>query len=144
MSLSHSCNGFVKYRIKPLSSLQLDEVINNTAAIYFDYNEAVMTNTVSTKITNTTDDKDETLNSSINVYPNPSTNGTVLQLKGVEPGRYHCKLISSSSAIVLDQELVKSSNDDFSLVTGRLSSGNYLLQLTDVRNNYLIKFVVKD
>lgn len=78
------------------------------------------------------------------VYPNPSANSTVLKLKGVETGKYSCKLISSSSSIVLEQELIKTSDDDVSLKTGLLSEGIYLLQLTGVRNNYLLKFVVKD
>lgn len=65
-------NGFVKYRIKPLSTLVLGEAIHNKAAIYFDYNEAVITNTATTIITTTIDTKDKTFNAAINVYPNPS------------------------------------------------------------------------
>lgn len=39
-------NGFVKFQIQMKPSLPLSTVIENDAAIYFDYNEAVLTNTV--------------------------------------------------------------------------------------------------
>ena len=46
-------NGFVNFRIKPVSSVVLNTVIPNKAAIYFDYNEPIITNTATTLISNT-------------------------------------------------------------------------------------------
>jgi uncharacterized repeat protein (TIGR01451 family) len=46
-------NGFVNFRIKPISSVALNTSIPNKAAIYFDYNEPIITNTASTLISNT-------------------------------------------------------------------------------------------
>lgn len=46
-------NGFVNFRIKPVSSVALNTSIPNKAAIYFDYNEPIITNTASTLISNT-------------------------------------------------------------------------------------------
>jgi uncharacterized repeat protein (TIGR01451 family) len=43
-------HGFVKYRIKPISTLKVGDEIKNTANIYFDYNPAIVTNTTVTKI----------------------------------------------------------------------------------------------
>ncbi len=43
-------HGFVKFRIKPKASLALGDEINNRAFIYFDYNEPIITNTVTTII----------------------------------------------------------------------------------------------
>lgn len=40
-------NGFVQYRIRPLTSITLPATVYNTAYIYFDYNQPVQTNTVS-------------------------------------------------------------------------------------------------
>jgi uncharacterized repeat protein (TIGR01451 family) len=49
--LSH---GFVKFRVKAKSNLPPNDVINNRAGIYFDYNNAVLTNTASTIINTST------------------------------------------------------------------------------------------
>jgi hypothetical protein len=43
-------HGYITYRIKPKSTLQLGDVINNSAAIYFDFNLPVQTNTTVTTI----------------------------------------------------------------------------------------------
>ena len=43
-------HGFVKYRIKPLNNLQVNDNISNTAAIYFDFEPAIITNTVTNTI----------------------------------------------------------------------------------------------
>lgn len=45
-------NGFVNFRIKPISSVVLNSIIPNKAAIYFDYNEPIITNTATTTISN--------------------------------------------------------------------------------------------
>lgn len=44
-ALSH---GFIHYRAIPLTSLNIGDVIENSAAIYFDFNAPVLTNTVTT------------------------------------------------------------------------------------------------
>jgi uncharacterized repeat protein (TIGR01451 family) len=43
-------HGFVKFAIKADSTLQLGQRVSNTAHIYFDFNPAVVTNTVTTEI----------------------------------------------------------------------------------------------
>lgn len=40
--------GFVAYQVKPISSVALGDAISNTAAIYFDFNAPIITNTVTT------------------------------------------------------------------------------------------------
>lgn len=46
-ALSH---GFIHYRAIPLTSLNIGDVIENSAAIYFDFNAPVLTNTVTTTV----------------------------------------------------------------------------------------------
>ena len=64
-------HGYISYKIKPKSNLVVDDVISNTASIYFDFNFPVATNTVTTTITAL-----GILNFNQNiftVYPNPSS-----------------------------------------------------------------------
>jgi uncharacterized repeat protein (TIGR01451 family) len=44
-------HGFVKFSIKPKAGMQLGQSISNTAHIYFDFNAAVVTNTVKSSVT---------------------------------------------------------------------------------------------
>jgi len=43
-------HGFIKYRIRPKNNLVIGDVINNSANIYFDFNEPVITNTAITRV----------------------------------------------------------------------------------------------
>lgn len=65
-------HGFVAYKIKPKSDIQVGDVISGNAAIYFDSNEPIITNTVETRIVGTVGLEDH-LNPENNVvlYPNP-------------------------------------------------------------------------
>jgi len=72
--------GFVKYSIKPKTGLTDDTEVGNKADIYFDYNTAVVTNTVSntfvTVIPKGAIDAVNTVSDNESViYPNPATNG---------------------------------------------------------------------
>ncbi|MCX6209648.1 MAG: hypothetical protein NTZ59_09155, partial [Bacteroidetes bacterium] len=48
-----ACNGFVNFRVKPLTTLVNGNIVPNKASIYFDYNEPIITNTAKTIIGST-------------------------------------------------------------------------------------------
>jgi len=83
--------GFVKFRIKPVHSLKLGDTIRNSASIYFDFNEPILTNELVTVYK--LDDKEPivdtvqnppkpidttviqpVLTEKITVFPNPASN----------------------------------------------------------------------
>jgi hypothetical protein len=63
-------SGFVKYRIKHLSTIPLNDSITNFADIYFDYNAPITTNTVATYYISPSA-VDNPLESALKIYPNP-------------------------------------------------------------------------
>lgn len=68
-------HGFIKYRIGlDLNNLSVGDEIKNTAHIYFDFNEAVVTNTAITEIVNQPgfNENNNTL-IPLSVFPNPNT-----------------------------------------------------------------------
>ena len=75
---------FVKFRIKPLTSVILNDTIRNRASIYFDYNLPVGTNTtvttfrnyVITEIVNVQDNSKNLI-----AYPNPVKDELIYKLK---------------------------------------------------------------
>lgn len=70
--------GFVMFKIKVKPDLAVGTEINNTASIYFDYNQPVLTNSTSNKIVN--DTVELTGPDDINIYPNPATDALYVQL----------------------------------------------------------------
>jgi uncharacterized repeat protein (TIGR01451 family) len=73
-ALSH---GFVKFIINPLPTLTIGDVIENNAAIYFDYNAPVITNTTVTEVINFSGCQPKNITGHCTVYPNPCKAGQV-------------------------------------------------------------------
>ena len=94
--LSH---GFVEYRMVPRSDVPNGTVIENSAAIYFDFNPPILTNTTWHTIGEAfilvaiDDPYQETL--SLEVYPNPATPNTLLRLKGAATQNAEMKLFNA-------------------------------------------------
>ncbi len=66
-------HGYVQYKLKPQTTLQPGDSIQNIAAIYFDFNPPVITNTVVNHVGQPLN-LNELTSASINVYPNPVDN----------------------------------------------------------------------
>lgn len=68
--LSH---GYISYKIKPISSIAVGNVIPNSANIYFDFNAPIATNVASTTVVNNLKIDSFAFNN-FNYYPNPVKN----------------------------------------------------------------------
>lgn len=104
-SASH---GFVHYRIKANTSLGLSDTIYNSAAIYFDYNPAIITNRTKNYIANPiiTGISDPGVSKFLGIWPNPATATVFYELKNASVGKYmvrvfdlNGKLMSSANAL---------------------------------------------
>ncbi len=78
-------NGFVKFRIKQKKDVAYGTKIQNSAGIYFDFNDPVLTNktlhTVSKNIVTATIDKLNSATETIKVYPNPASETLFFELE---------------------------------------------------------------
>lgn len=118
--LSH---GYVQFRIEQTSTNVIGDEIENTAAIYFDFNEPIITNTTSSLIQ--APSAIESLNSlDVNVYPNPFTDQVTI--------------VSGSNAIEsvkiynnLGQVIYSSTNNDklITVNSSEWSKGIYMVEL---------------
>ena len=68
--------GFISFRIAPYSNMQVNESILNEASIFFDFNEPIITNTVSTTLLLPTA-VEEIIKARFTIYPNPNKTGVV-------------------------------------------------------------------
>ena len=121
--LSH---GFVKYAIKINSNLPLGSTIQNTAGIYFDFNQPIATNTVSTLLGFNGINKVELGQALFAVYPNPATNTVTVEMSNNElPDEF--KLVDITGRIVLQKRL--NSTSKFSVATPIVAKGMYVVTL---------------
>lgn len=130
-------HGFVSYKISLKPSLAAGTQIQNTAAIYFDYNAAVLTNTVLNTLQAATGIHE--LNSgAYEVYPNP--NNGIVNIKS-------SNVISKIVVMNVLGEIVKSINSESKQVIVDLTdlkSNVYFLQITDSNNQTIIQKIVKE
>lgn len=73
-------HGFVRYRIRPRTDLMVGDSIRNTAAIHFDLNAPVITNTAVTEIITTTDIGASGSRGYLTVSPNPTTDRVIVRI----------------------------------------------------------------
>ncbi|MBL7807632.1 MAG: SprB repeat-containing protein [Saprospiraceae bacterium] len=105
-SLSH---GFVKFMIRHREDAPLETVIENKAAIYFDFNEPVITNTtwlqISEAFITTEAWQPELPQVRILASPNPLWNHTTLEVSGLETsGTLTLQVFDLNSTLVIEQE----------------------------------------
>jgi Leucine-rich repeat (LRR) protein len=73
-------HGFIVYKVKPKSTVALQDIILNKADIFFDFNEPIITNTASTQFVNTLSVQD--FNAILfTIHPNPVNNNLNIESK---------------------------------------------------------------
>jgi hypothetical protein len=126
-------HGFITYKIKPQSNVVLGDVINAVAAIYFDFNPPIITNTASTVFVETLSVVDFEA-AKVTVYPNP-TQGilTVVSEIAIESIDLYNQL----------GQLVLSVKDTSVIDVASLRQGVYLMTLKDASGTTWTKKIIK-
>lgn len=65
-------HGYIAFKIKPETDIAVGDFITGKAAIYFDFNEPIITNTVSTEVVENLSLESFNLAENIYLYPNPT------------------------------------------------------------------------
>lgn len=121
--------GFVQFRIHQLPDNAIGTVIENTADIYFDQNEAVITNTVhhtiGTNFLPTGTVQTFVPNLKIGVAPNPFSNFTNITLEGIDHTDGEFELYDMMGRLVKADSF---SDNTYRLERAGLSSGTYLFR----------------
>ncbi|HOZ30864.1 MAG TPA: T9SS type A sorting domain-containing protein [Bacteroidales bacterium] len=132
--LSH---GFVKFVIKPLPTLIVGDVIENSAAIYFDYNVPVITNTTVTEIIDLSSSIYVTSNN-VTVYPNPSSGNSVY----ISSAKPISKIKIENMTGQLVKEVIAGEKNIVELQTDFKSAGVYLLKIYSVDSVETVKLII--
>jgi uncharacterized repeat protein (TIGR01451 family) len=119
-------HGQFRYRIRPLTSLQPGENITNTAAIYFDNNLPVITNSVVHTVVVPVGLAAAGNASSMSIYPNPAG----YRISVISPSGYQeLQLINSLGQTVMMKHL-NDRQHSLEADISELPTGLYLLRLT--------------
>ena len=120
-------HGYVTYRINQKNNLAQLSTIRNTASIYFDFNQPIITNTTINTVDNTLSvlgiEKQKSL---VNAYPNPANGKCHLYFNNT-----HQKIISVSD--VMGKEVLRHSTtaDSYQMNTEKFAEGIYTIHISD-------------
>lgn len=116
-------HGFVRYRIKPQSTLIAGDTIANFASIYFDFNAPVLTNTAITAVVQSSNVNQLTeYLSQFFVYPNPSPGDFMFEFKNRDKENISIELYDIIGNLVLSETTHQSS---FIIPSSLLAPGVY-------------------
>ncbi|MEO9893071.1 T9SS type A sorting domain-containing protein [Aurantibacter sp.] len=116
-------HGYIAFKIKPKSAIQIGNIISGNAEIYFDFNPAIVTNTVTTEIVQ---DSDLPIQVSVSNYANINCNGEsngVLEVNasgGIQPYTY--ELFDANNTLI---------NSSPNYVFTELPPGQYSVMVND-------------
>ena len=128
-------HGFVKYRISQKENVPLGSVINNSAAIYFDFNEPIITNTTYHTVGEDFVPIYVSVNTlgkpviSANVFPNPFSKKATVELSGIKLiGEKTFSLFNSTGQLM--QEFIFE-NNRFEINGEKLNNGVYYFKINN-------------
>ena len=136
-------NGFVMFTIKKKPHLPIGTTISNTASVYFDYNEAVVTNTVydSLALPNYIFDVKGDDGISVKAMPNPFSQSTNIVIDGLNE-KYTFELFSLTGKLTRKVEV--QNGNGFTLQRNDLAAGIYTYKINSATGKSAFgKLVVK-
>ena len=134
-------HGFIAYRIKARSNVQLGDTFEATASIYFDFNEAIVTNTAETTIQNIAG-VEEAFANAFAVYPNPASHSVNILVNDISANAVNVSIANVLGKTVLSNTLQMQGNAA-ALDISSLSNGIYFVTIEAEGKSVTKKLVVK-
>lgn len=127
-------DGYISFKIKTKSTLNLGDSFSNTANIYFDYNHPIITNTYTTSVQNVLATSEINNDKSIfSIYPNPVKDVLSIQSKD--------KIVKAEIYDAAGRVLKTVSVTDNSINVSELAKGNYIIKLSTKDKMTTQKFI---
>lgn len=135
-------HGFVKYSILPKNDIELGALIDNTAFIYFDFNDPIITNTTETKFDHLVAlwSLSHTVES-MDILPNPAFNQITLHLAKATTGKAQIEIydIWGQSIFPTVRDAV---DGQINLDLPNLQQGIYLVKVEIKNDIFLQKLII--
>ena len=132
-------HGYISYRIKPKSGIAAGDVMAGTANIYFDFNDAVITNTATTTIKETAGLANAGAKGFM-IYPNPASAKVTVALQNVSAASAHIAITDILGKTVLTAPVT---GTEQTINVASLKSGLYFITLTTAEKQITQKLVIQ-
>jgi len=129
--------GYVQYRIKAVEGLPVGTIIENTAHIFFDFNEAIVTNTTQNEFVIITS-ANQPQQQLATVFPNPANGQFNVMFTNSYSGTTHMEVYNLSGQRVMQRQV--NENQVVVDLTG-YPSGMYLLHLRNEHGSEAVKLL---
>jgi hypothetical protein len=124
--------GYIMYKIKPKPGYAIGDIIPNSAAIYFDFNPAIITNTFNTEFTAPLGIVDFESDEFV-VYPNPASEKITVQLKNKNDGITLIQIYDQLGRIIQTERFSNALSTGI-IELNNLSKGIYFIEVTSQNN----------
>lgn len=134
-------HGFVKFAIKPKRALTNSEDIQNTGFIYFDYNPAIVTNTIKTaNVKGASIFTPSVSAGKLIISPNPAQQTIRIEVQNLEFKEGFMSIYDLSGRLILSKSINK--RDEMLNIEG-FRSGEYICTITSKDNKVFVEKFVK-
>lgn len=137
--------GFFNYTVKQKQNNALGTVIENTAYIYFDFNEAIITNTtINTLVAPVALNESKLDVSNFVIYPNPASSEVMIQFETKEMGDVKLELYNMMGEVVKTKSIknTQKGNNLESLNLIDVASGIYFVKVKTANSQSVQKLVI--
>lgn len=136
--------GAVHFRLRPVASSIPGTLFENTAGIYFDYNEPVITNTVVTEVAAPENVFEAARAEGFVVYPNPG-NGTMSLLWGSESTtNAHVDVLDAMGRVVHSMNAQRmTEGQSLALDLNHLADGGYVVRVINADVNLTSRLAIR-
>jgi hypothetical protein len=132
-------HGYITYRVKPVTTVQLGDYMQGSAGIFFDFNDPVMTNTATTTIQNAMATESFASNGFV-MYPNPASDNVALHITN-STGKVTVAVTDVLGKVVLISN--ESADAVIQTNTSALNAGMYFVTVTSGEATSTQKLVIK-
>lgn len=127
-------DGYVSFKIKTKSTLNIGDSFSNKAEIYFDYNAPIITNNYITTVQNTLSASEiNKENNTVSIYPNPVKDVLNIQSKN--------EMMKAEIFDAAGRILISTSVKGNSVNVSELAKGNYIIKLFTKDKTFTHKFI---
>jgi hypothetical protein len=130
--------GSISFKIKPNPGFAVNDMIPNTAEIYFDSNPAIITNTFQTTFVNPLSNESFLLNE-ISIYPNPTN-----EILNINYGTSNIDIKSIEIHDLLGKLVYQTKSKTELINVSSLNSGIYLITISTESNEKMVKKLIKN
>jgi uncharacterized repeat protein (TIGR01451 family) len=132
-------HGYIQYKIKLKDNLPVNTQIKNTAAIYFDFNSAVFTNTATTTIEEPNAIQVTSTSARFGLFPNPAT-GVIFIQGDISKQVTAYRICDVTGRIVSSRQVTGLESFDVS----QLNNGMYTVEVSTTEGKRLCSRFVKE